>query len=608
MCGIVGIIDKKGNLTVQPIISKMNQAITSRGPSGYGEHVFENIAFGHRRLSIIDLEGGKQPMSDSSGKYWITYNGELYNYKILRKELQEKGVDFKTDSDTEVILYAYIHWGESCLKKFRGMFAFGILNQEDKTIFIARDPFGIKPLCYYISDTYFAFSSEIRAFRTIPDFDKTISIEALDMYLWLQYIPAPHTIFKHVKKLQPGFCMLVSSEGKVIYNKSFNTFEFNPVKGKSENDWLEELDIKFKESVKAHLMSDVPFGAFLSGGVDSTSVVSMMAQEMSHPVKTFSIGFKEEEFSELPFARKVAQKWGTDHHEQIVEPDALGILPDLVKHYGEPFGDSSAVPTYYVSKLAASHVPMVLSGDGGDEAFAGYGSHVNWMKEISKPDWVEKLPLLQRKMYPFLNTLFPNKYPITWKAPVFDIWIKYVQYLDNDWRSKLWKKEYKPELQPKYSEIESLFDEGLRFGGANTVQYFDLKTYLPNDILPKVDIASMMHGLEVRTPFIDMEMWKLALTIPEEFNIRKVNNTHWEGKILLKKWLERHFDKSFIYRSKMGFGVPLKFWFGEGGLYRKKLETILLAPDARINQFFETKEIQRLIETEMRSMFGCFYF
>jgi asparagine synthase (glutamine-hydrolysing) len=597
MCGIAGVIDKTRAHELNPIISGMTNAIASRGPNGQGIQIVDNIAIGHRRLSIIDIEGGTQPMQDNTSCYSITYNGELYNYKELRNELQQKGIIFKTNSDTEVVLNAYIHWGEICLNKFRGMFAFAILNNNNKTIFLARDPFGIKPLCYYESNSFFSFASEMRAFKCIPNFNNNISIKAMDMYLWLQYIPAPFTIFESVKKIQPGYCMLVSNSGKIIYNKSYVNFEFKPNESKKETDWLEELDVKLKESVKIHLQADVPFGAFLSGGVDSSCIVSLMAQELAIPTKTFTIGFKEEVYSELKYARQVSEKWNTNHYEEIIESDALNILPDLVNHYGEPFGDSSAIPTYYVSKLAASKVPMVLSGDGGDEAFAGYGSHINWMKEITKPNWVEELPLLYQKMYPLLNIIFPTKFPITWKKPSMDIWMKYVQYLGYDWRSRLWKKEFKHLVEPKYSVITNLYNEGSVFGGVNTVQYFDLKSYLPNDILTKVDIASMMHGLEVRTPFVDIEIWKFALTIPPRFNIKKVNNQFWSGKILLKKLLERYFEPGFVNRTKMGFGVPLTLWFGKNGTYRKQLEDILLSKDAKINSYFERQEIKQLLET-----------
>ena len=549
MCGIVGVISKKQTKSIDSIVSDMANSIESRGPNGEGFYIYDNIAFGHRRLSIIDLKGGKQPMSDDTNQYSVTYNGELYNYKLLRIELEKKGFNFRTDSDTEVILNSYICWGEGCLNRFRGMFAFAILDKLKDTVFLARDPFGIKPLCFYNDESFFAFSSEISAFKKIPGFDKTISLQALDMYLWLQYIPAPESIFKSVKKLMPGHCMLLDKDGNTLYNKAYNNFSFKPDFKRKESDWLEELDHKLEKSVKLHLMSDVPYGAFLSGGIDSTAIVSIMAKELKKPIKTFSIGFNESSFSELPYARKVAEKWGTDHYEEIVEPEALKILPDLVRHYGEPFGDSSALPTYYLSKLAAEHVPMVLSGDGGDEIFAGYGSHINWMKEISKPDWVENLPSIRQKIYPILNKLSPNKYPKTWKKPRFDVWIKYVEYLNTNWRTKLWKNEYKQFIQVKNTSVENSFSEGLKFQGVNTVQYFDIQNYLPNDILTKVDIASMMHGLEVRTPLIDMELWDFALTIPEKFNIQKVNNNHWEGKLLLKKWLEIGHFNTIYYSS-----------------------------------------------------------
>ena len=319
----------------------------------------------HARLSIIDLETGKQPICNEDGTVWITYNGEIYNYRELRLQLEGKGHQFHTKSDTEVIVHSYEEWGDQCVERFRGMFAFGIADLKQQRVFLARDQLGIKPLYYLRTASCFAFASEIQALRCIPHLDLSIDIQGLDQYLWLQYIPAPKTIFKEISKLPPAHYLTVTFDGDCSRAEEYWRIRFSPVRRRSEGEWLEMIEEVVRDSVKTHLVSDVPFGAFLSGGVDSSAVVAYMSRTMTEPVKTFSIGFEEDEFSEIDYAEVVAKKWGTEHHVEIVKPDALEVLPRLVKHYGEPFGDSSALPTYYVCQMARKHVPMVLSpGDG----------------------------------------------------------------------------------------------------------------------------------------------------------------------------------------------------------------------------------------------------
>lgn len=589
MCGIAGFINLKGKAD-EGVVKLMTDSISHRGPDGFGHQLFDHIAIGHRRLSIIDLAAGSQPMSNSSETIWITFNGELYNYIELQGELKKFGHVFKTNSDTEVIIYAYQQWGVDCLKKFRGMFAFAIVDLNSKKIFLARDHFGIKPLYIYQSESYIAFGSELQQFKKIPGFKKELDINALDQYLWLQYIPAPLTIFKSIEKIKPAHYVMMSFDGVISKQIPYWDVDFSKKKIKTEKEWLEVTDATIKESVKAHLVSDVPFGAFLSGGVDSSLVVEYMSKQLKKPVETFSIGFEEEEYNELKYADVVAKKWNTNHHTEIIKPDALGILPKLVTHYGEPYGDSSCIPTYYVCELARKHVTMVLSGDGGDECFAGYGSYINWIKFMP----IQYRSGFRKTIYPYLEKLVPSRYP---KKDTLNHWLEQINYLNKDWRTKLWKPEFHNQMSSSPEGFEELFDKTRKLSLANKVQYMDMKTYMNFDILTKVDVASMIHSLEVRTPLIDKEVWEMAATIPEEFNINNKSG-EWRGKLLLKKLMEKNFPSDFVHRKKQGFAVPLSKWFANEGEFRKVLEEKLLSRKSLLNQYFNKDVISSLVQSQ----------
>jgi asparagine synthase (glutamine-hydrolysing) len=588
MCGIAGYIDLN-SLTSEIVIEKMTSAIKHRGPDGYGHKLFGNVAIGHRRLSIIDLASGRQPMSDATENIWITYNGELYNYLALKTELISYGVKFKTTSDTEVIIYAYEKWGEACLEKFRGMFAFAIVDLKKKQLFVARDNFGIKPLFIYQSNGIVAFGSELQQFKNLPQFDNTLNLNAIDQYLWLQYIPAPLTVFKAIQKVKAAHYITIDFLGNVSEQKKYWDLDFSKKQTKTKAEWLEATDAVLKDSVKAHLISDVPFGAFLSGGIDSSLVVGHMSKILNKNVETFSIGFEEEEYNELKYSEQVAKKFNTNHHTEIVKPDALSILPDLVNHYGEPFGDSSCIPTYYVCELARKHVTMVLSGDGGDECFAGYNSYLNWLKYMPQNYKVG----FKKMVYPIQEKLFPSRYP---KKDTLENWIGCNEYLNLNWRTKLWKDEYKSSIAVFPEEFEHQFNLTKSFSLTNKVQYMDMKTYMNFDILTKVDIASMMHSLEVRTPLIDKEVWEFAASIPEEFNINK-NSGEWRGKLLLKELLGKNFPDEFIHRKKQGFSIPLSKWFSGKGELNQLLQDKLLSKNSLLNNYFNADTINTLVKT-----------
>jgi len=595
MCGIAGIIRFN-----QPIssaeIEGMTSALAHRGPDGDGIWIEDNIALGHRRLAIIDLATGKQPMSNEDGSIWVSFNGEIYNFMELRRELTEKGHLFRTHSDTEVIVHAYEQWGDDCVKRFRGMFAYGIVDKIKKRIFLARDHLGIKPLVYYFDANCFAFASEIQALRQVDGVKLDLDLQGIDQYLWLQYIPAPRSVFKQIRKLPPAHRMSVTFDGRISEQEEYWRLEFRPDNRKTEAEWLVELEAVLYDSVKAHLISDVPFGAFLSGGVDSSAIVAYMAQILDKPVKTFSIGFEEEDFNELKFAHIAAKRWGTDHHVEIVKPDALAILPELVRHYGEPFGDSSAIPTFYVCRLARQYVPMVLTGDGGDEAFGGYHSYLAWMAYLQHES-VQKRPLWRKALSPLAYRLFPERYPHLAKpSPTLTNWLGFINYMSKSWRIRLWRREYKFLAKNPLEVFEREFAHTTDYSGANKVQYMDIKTYLPFDILTKVDVASMIHSLEVRTPIVDKKVMEFAATIPEAINLNNNCGGAWQGKLLLKKLLTKYYSHDFLYRYKMGFAVPIQKWFARDGSLHDELRDRLLGSSSTLKEYFEPKTISVLIK------------
>lgn len=604
MCGIVGLIIKNGNQINIETLEAMTKSISHRGPSGEGIFISNNIGLGNRRLAIIDLNGGKQPLKSKDNQLIITYNGEIYNFQELKKELKTLGHFFLTGSDTEVVLQAYEEWGKDCVNHFRGMFAFAIADINKQEIFIARDQLGIKPLFFLSTEKFFAFSSELQAFKCIPDLNLEIDIEAIDQYLFLQYIPAPKTIYKDIQKLKPANRFVVSFTGEMSRLETYWNLEFKPDFHKTEVEWVEETEIIIKDSVRAHLISDVPYGAFLSGGIDSSCIVGYMAEILGSTVKTFTIGFDDDQYSELKYARIVSERWRTEHHYEILKPNALEILPTLAKHYGEPFGDSSAIPTYYVSKLAKEYVPMVLSGDGGDELFGGYGTYDGWISLITgrnRPVWRQEA----RKLAEVIN---PSRYPP--RSPELKTWLHMINYFTYKSRERLWRKEYRNQCRPSVELFEYYFKKTKTYELAHKVQFMDINTYLPYDILTKVDIASMAHGLEARTPLVDIRVAEFAATIPSAMNIREDSNKVLQGKVILKKALEKIYDHDFIYRQKMGFAIPAKSWLNVKNNQndRNTIREKLMDKNAKIYSFFQPREIERIINENKSGTIWLFLF
>lgn len=595
MCGILGIARFDGGAVNKAEIETALQLLAHRGPDGGGALLCGGIGIGHRRLSIIDPELGRQPMSNEDRQVSVTFNGEIYNFAELQAELKSKGYLFTTHSDTEVVLRAYEEWHDECVHHFRGMFAFAVVDQRQRRIFLARDHFGIKPLYYSHDGRRFAFASELRALSALSDEPFDVDLRAIDQYLWLQYIPAPRTVYKQVKKLLPAHRMSVSFDGKFSEPEEYWDIEFKPGARRSEADWLAELDHVISDSVKAHLVADVPFGAFLSGGVDSSAVVAYMAQHLNTPVQTFSVGSKNPEYDETTYARFVSERWGTRHHSEIIEPDALSVLPDLVRHSGEPFGDSSIIPTFYVSKAARQHVPMVLSGDGGDELFAGYQSYLGWMQHMEPED---TRPIWKQVLLPAVRRLMPWRYSTMEPRgkTVFD-WLGFVNYMSTDMRSELWRDEFRPLTTMPLDRFEEFYSRTTDWPAINRAQYMDLKTYLSCDILTKVDVASMTNSLEVRTPLVDVRVAEFAATMPHALNIRRSSDGAWQGKLSLKKLMERYYPGEFVHRPKKGFSIPLHTWLYDGVELKAEVRNRLF--EGNLSAWFKPRAIQSLVDKRM---------
>jgi asparagine synthase (glutamine-hydrolysing) len=573
----------------------MTAAVSHRGPDGVGFLRRDGVALGHRRLAIIDPEGGHQPMSNEDETLWITYNGEMYNFLELKEELQAKGHRFTTHSDTEVVIHAYQEWGPDCVKRFRGMFAFALADFRKRKLFIARDHFGIKPLYYRAGAGYLAFGSELAALRQVDDETPSGSLWAIELYLRYQYIPAPHTVYKEVYKLPTASYLFVDFDGGPVEPVKYWDINFRAEDGRSERDWEEEADAVITESVKAHLVSDVPFGVFLSGGVDSSLVAMKMSEILDRPVEAFSIGFKEQQYSELAYARQVAERCGIELHTEVVEGDSLDFLPELIAHYGEPFGDSSAIPTWHVSKLARERVPMVLSGDGGDEGFAGYQSYAYWAECDPLRRTFNDLPRSPRASFYWARQAARTRLKSgSWHA--LAEWQGMLYYVNEQSRRALWREEHHRLIGRGCEAFEGAGRRARRNDRVAYAQYLDFQTYLPYDILTKVDVASMYHGLEVRTPLIDLRVLGLASRLPQSMRLGRNGSPAPITKYVLKKLLGRTFPHEFVHRKKQGFAIPRDVWFLPGRPTRVMLEDVLLDRGGRLHEFFNPEEIRAQLD------------
>lgn len=601
MCGIAGIINLAGITPSKGLLTEMTNIIEHRGPDGSGDYFSGGVAFGHRRLSIIDLAGGHQPMISSDDRVSITYNGEIYNFPELREELKSLGYHFSTSSDTEVILLAYHAWGPKSVERIRGMFAYAIHDKAKNEVFIARDRLGIKPLFYaQLADDNFVFGSELKSLVLHPNFNKALRKESIEEYFALGYVPEPHTIYQNVMKLEPGHTLLINlNSGKVENNQYWNIHFQDTYTGNFE-DAARELDKRVEEAVRIRMRADVPLGAFLSGGVDSGAVVANMARNSEDAVNTCSIGFDIKQFDEADYARKVAEQYQTNHQEKMVDPNDYSLVDGLMDYYDEPYADSSALPTFRVCELARKRVTVALSGDGGDEHLAGYRRYKLHMFE-------EKMrgmfPFAMRKpVFGLLGTVYPKA---DWAPRVFrakttfqglartgvESYFHGVSIFKPEMRHALFSDAFKSDLQD-YNALE-IFKKHAEEAGTDDplslIQYLDIKTYLPGDILTKVDRASMAYSLEVRVPLLDHELVGWIANLPSNFKLRG-----GEGKYIFKKSLEGQLPHDILYRPKMGFGVPLASWFRNE--LKEKIQETVLSEQMLDSGYFDPAYLNLLIK------------
>ncbi len=563
MCGIAGFISPTDSRRDEraSLLDAMCRVITHRGPDEQGTAIEGRAAMGMRRLSIIDLATGQQPIYNTDRTKLIVFNGEIYNYKEIKKELEERGQRFRTNSDTETIIRAYDEFGPDCVQKLRGMFAFAIWDEREHSLFIARDRVGKKPLFYTLtSDGTFVFGSEMKVLLEHGGVERKMDHGALDAYLTFGYVPEELCIFSGVKKLEPGH-FLIFKDGQVRTQRYWD-FDYSQESiGGNEDEIATELLEKLRDAVNVRLISEVPLGAFLSGGVDSSAIVGLMSQILDQPVKTFSIGFNEDSFNELKYARVAANHFKTDHHEFILTPDFVDVIDDLVWHFDEPFADSSALPTYMVSKMARDFVTVVLSGDGGDELFAGYTRYVTERERSG----FGKLPKgLRQGLIRPLSEALPHG--ARGKNYLFNIsldeagrYIDSISHFNGPKKRKLYSSEIKTKMNGSFERGEKLFRSIAGSAGSDdaveNLLYLDSKTYLPSDILTKVDRMSMASSLEARSPLLDHELIEFVTKIPSSMKLKGDQTKH-----IFKKAISGFVPNEILYREKQGFGVPIGDW------------------------------------------------
>ncbi|MFK5889293.1 MAG: asparagine synthase (glutamine-hydrolyzing) [Flavobacteriaceae bacterium] len=606
MCGISGIINSDSSkICDKNILEKVTHAVAHRGPDGYGFWMHKNIGFGHRRLSIIDLKAGNQPMQDFDNKLSITFNGEIYNFLELKKELQKKGYAFKTHSDTEVLLVGYKHWGKDIVNQLRGMFAFAIADVNNQEIFIARDHFGIKPLLYYQGTDFFMFGSEIQQFHKYPQFKKEVNVSALAEYLKYGYIPAPLTIFNNLHKLEPGHYLRLNFRGKVIEKTEYYDVKFNPNNKVSYDEWVERVEQTINKSVNYHKIADVSYGSFLSGGIDSSLIASSLA-EKGQKVDAFTMGFANKDFDEVSYAKQVARKYNLNHHIEYVNMDDMeSIFPKLIQHYGEPFADSSAIPTYYITKKIREYLPVVLSGDGGDEAFGGYYSYQNFLKILNPNPPKEQYKNTLKRLLKHVG----KTYATTPKIPDLNDWITLVGYNNDAQLKRLLKPEVYKEINPQENVFTKWYKKAKaqKLDTYSLASYMDYKTYIHSDILTKVDIAAMMNSLEVRTPLIDIEVINLMAQIPTKYKISRNYDGSWQKKKILNTIAAKRFGSEFTKRKKQGFTIPLADWFGTKSDFGKQYQEIIQNKNSQIYKYLNQKEITELFSNKSSINYSRLY-
>jgi asparagine synthase (glutamine-hydrolysing) len=607
MCGISGIVycDRDKPVSLDDL-RQMCATLVHRGPDDQGFFVNRNVGLGIRRLNVIDLMTGQQPISNEDHRIWIVFNGEIYNYRELRNELQDKGHKFSTNTDTETIVHAYEEHGEDCVKKLNGMFAFAIWDGRQQKLVLARDRLGVKPLYYFVNNQCLVFGSELKAILECREVPRAIDFEALDSFLTFEYIPAPLSIFEGIKKLPAGHT-LVLQEGEVSVHRYWDV-PFQRLKG-DEEELSQTLYDLLKDSVRMRLVSDVPLGAFLSGGIDSSTIVCLMSEIIDRPVKTFSIGFDDHSYNELEYARAIARHFNTDHHELTIQPDIIHLVENLVSYLDEPLADVSIFPTYLVSQLARQKVTVVLSGDGGDELFAGYEWYLaekieRYYRRLPSvlrnrwiPDVIGRIPPSSRKKG-FINKLkrfvegstFPDSLEhFRWNV-----------FLTDQNKNLLYSEELKRSVNHqdpcfKWMTYLNVFDAADPLWRQ---QFADIKTYLADDILVKVDRMSMANSLEARTPYLDYRVVEFAAGLPSAL---KLNG--FQTKYLLKRCMATKLPRTILNRKKEGFSIPMKNWLKQE--LRPMMEEVLSSARIKQEGLFSASYIEKLKANHLKGIANC---
>jgi asparagine synthase (glutamine-hydrolysing) len=600
MCGICGLAHLNGRPVDPGLLERMNDTLLHRGPDSGGTHVDGAVGIAARRLSIIDLETGDQPLSNEDGTVTVVQNGEIYNFQSLRDDLRAKGHTFRTKGDTEVLAHLYEERGPAFAEDLRGMFAVAVWDAKRRRLVLARDRFGIKPLYYRLTGSSLSFASELKALLPQPDFSREIDVDALDAFLAFSFVPAPYSIFREVRKLPPGSVLVWDADGggdvRVERYARPRPVPAGEVRTEGEDELAEELRERLRDSVRAHLIADVPVGVLLSGGVDSCTLAAL-ASEVAAPVRTFTIGFDERGFDERSLARLIAQRYGTDHHELVLRPDAVQLLPALAAAFDEPFADASAIPTYLVSELARRHVKVALSGEGGDEFFGGYNYYAgHGLARLAAPVAGLLRPLVER-----LPTSTGKASSFDWKAKRF---VRHAK-LSAVERHYAWKSVFTPAERAEVVNPErraaadplDLLREGYGYtdGAADDLARLmglDLGLFLVDDMLVKTDRASMAHSLEARVPLLDPVVAELALALPTRMKVRGLSK-----KRLLRRAVEPLLPREILEGEKRGFSPPMGTWL-QGELQPMAREA-LSAETVRRQGFFEPAAVTRLLDAHV---------
>ena len=596
MCGIAGYLHLDRERPVDgALLRRMTRTLVHRGPEDEGYYTDGPVALGMRRLRIIDLAGGRQPITNEDGSVWIVFNGEIYNFPELRRDLERRH-QFRTQSDTEVIVHLYEEQGADCVRALRGMFAFALWDARRRRLLLARDHVGKKPLYYAHTRDTLWFGSEIKALLAAPAVSRTLDVAALDDYLALGYVPAPRSIFAGIHKLPPASVLQMSGRDTTV--QRYWRLDWTPNGPRDERTAIDGLRERLDDAVRDRLIADVPLGAFLSGGVDSTAVVWLMRQARAEPPKTFSIGFDDPRYDELPYAREVARALGTEHYEQVVKPDAFALLPDLVEHFDEPFADASALPTFLVSRLARQHVTVALSGDGGDEAFAGYERYrkmylLGRIRALllgapgarAAARLAQALPIAARRAHR-LNGVLARA-----ALPALERYVAMIGLCTPDVRAALAAPPGTARAYATPRALEQAWREAATLDPIRRLQAVDTETYLPDDILVKVDRASMAVSLEARAPLLDVRLLEYAASLPTPLKHRR-----GVSKWVLRRVLSGHVPATVLSRPKQGFAMPLAQWLRDG--WHESARTMLL--DGAVPRYFNRAAVEAMLAEHAR--------